>query len=68
MTDLEELVMQGTALLKSMGARRVYVFGSVARGRARESSDLDLAVEGLPPATFYQTLAQLNELLLQRVA
>lgn len=62
MADLEELVVQGAALLKAMGARRVYVFGSVARGGARNDSDLDLAVEGLPPETFYRTLAQLNDL------
>jgi predicted nucleotidyltransferase len=62
MADLEDLVTQGTALLKSMGARRVYLFGSVARGNARTDSDLDLAVEGLPPETFYRTLAQLNDL------
>jgi predicted nucleotidyltransferase len=62
MADLDDLVEQGTALLKSMGARRVYLFGSVARGNARKDSDLDLAVEGLPPETFYRTLAQLNDL------
>jgi predicted nucleotidyltransferase len=28
--------------------RRVWLFGSVAAGRAREGSDIDLMVEGLP--------------------
>jgi predicted nucleotidyltransferase len=34
-------------LLSTLGAQRVWVFGSVARGQARLTSDLDMAVEGL---------------------
>lgn len=61
-TALNDLLTRGAALLKSAGAREVYVFGSVARGRAHEGSDVDLAVSGLPPATFFQTLAHLGDL------
>jgi predicted nucleotidyltransferase len=63
MSEINELVAKGAALLRSVGAREVYVFGSVASGNAREGSDIDLAVSGLPPAAFFGTLARLNDLL-----
>jgi predicted nucleotidyltransferase len=59
---MEEILMQGAALLTQEGAREVYVFGSVATGRAREGSDLDLAVAGLPPERFFSTMARLENL------
>jgi predicted nucleotidyltransferase len=53
---------QGAALLKAAGAREVYVFGSIAEERAREDSDIDLAVAGLPPEIFFATMARLANL------
>jgi predicted nucleotidyltransferase len=35
-------------LLAARGARRVWLFGSLAWGETHETSDIDLAVEGLP--------------------
>lgn len=63
MSDINELVAQGAALLRSLGAREVYVFGSVASGKVRKDSDIDLAVSGLPPESFFGTLARLTDLL-----
>lgn len=40
MTELEHIVRQ----LRDMGARRIILFGSRARGRARRGSDIDLLV------------------------
>ncbi len=40
MTELEQIVRQ----LRDMGARRIILFGSRARGRARRGSDIDLLV------------------------
>lgn len=40
MTELEQVVDQ----LRAMGARRIILFGSRARGRARQGSDIDLLV------------------------
>jgi predicted nucleotidyltransferase len=39
-----------TDVLSAMGAKRIWVFGSLARGRVRCESDLDMAVQGLPYA------------------
>ncbi|MBM3269206.1 MAG: nucleotidyltransferase domain-containing protein [Candidatus Sericytochromatia bacterium] len=37
-------------LATTLGARRIFLFGSLARGiRFDEHSDVDLAVEGIPP-------------------
>ena len=47
----ERLAQQAARLtegLRALGARRVWVFGSFARGHVRSDSDLDMAVEGLP--------------------
>jgi predicted nucleotidyltransferase len=63
MSEVDELVNKGAALLRLSGAREVYVFGSVASDKLREGSDIDLAVSGLPPATFFDTLARLTDLL-----
>jgi predicted nucleotidyltransferase len=63
MGEIDDLVATGAALLRSAGAREVYVFGSVATGKFREGSDIDLAVSGLPSASFFGTLAQLTDLL-----
>jgi uncharacterized protein len=38
---------------------RVVVFGSLAWGRFRRGSDVDLAVEGLPPERFFRADARL---------
>ena len=40
-------------LRDQFGARRVVLFGSWARGRPREGSDVDLLVWGVPPQRWY---------------
>jgi predicted nucleotidyltransferase len=43
------LARQAAALLYARGATRVWLFGSLAKGRTQDKrSDIDLAVEGLP--------------------
>lgn len=47
-------------LAEVYGARKVYLFGSLARGGDfTEASDIDLAVEGLPEGCFYEALGDL---------
>jgi predicted nucleotidyltransferase len=43
-----ELLPELAGALRNAGARRVVLFGSLAAGRFREGSDIDLAVSGLP--------------------
>lgn len=43
-------------------ARRVIVFGSLVHGFFDHTSDIDLAVEGIPGARLYRAGAELDEL------
>lgn len=60
---IRALVEKAAVTLKAAGAREVYVFGSAAKGTMRAGSDLDLAVSGLPPETYFKTLARVREVL-----
>ena len=53
--DLEK----AAEILKSAGCSECYVFGSYADGRARENSDIDIAIRGLPPERFFYVYGQL---------
>ena len=53
-------VIKAADILKSAGCGECYVFGSIADGRAGESSDIDLAVRGLPPEKFFYVYGQLS--------
>lgn len=54
-TDLASLIR----ILKECGAKKVYLFGSLAEGKARPGSDIDLACEGLSPERFFEALGKL---------
>lgn len=55
----EEARRAARLLVDEFGVTRVVVFGSLARGRFREGSDIDLAVEGLPASHFIRADARL---------
>jgi len=41
----------------------VYVFGSAAKGKLRENSDVDIAVPGLPAEAFFPAMAAAHDAL-----
>jgi uncharacterized protein len=49
---------EAAAALKAAGAREVYIFGSAAKGKLRENSDVDMAVAGLPPEVFFRAMGK----------
>ncbi|MDZ7360613.1 MAG: nucleotidyltransferase domain-containing protein [candidate division KSB1 bacterium] len=49
-------------LIEEFGAERVSLFGSLAEGRFRASSDIDLVVEGLAPAVYFKASARISRL------
>lgn len=58
-----EVARKAATLLKqTFGAKRVVLFGSVLSEDFHESSDLDLAVWGLPEALYFKAIAQLEGL------
>ena len=61
--ELELLVSQAAETLKNFGASKVYLFGSAATGTMKEGSDVDMAVEGLPPAVFFGAMAHACQVL-----
>lgn len=54
-------------LRRQHGVDRVWLFGSLARGDSGPDSDVDLAVEGLQPADYFQVLGELMGLFGGRV-
>jgi len=53
---IERDIARAAEVLKSFGAREVYVFGSAARGELGAESDVDLAVTGLPARVFFKAM------------
>lgn len=49
-------------LVDELGARRVFLFGSLASGQVHERSDIDLAVEGVPLEGYWRALVRLSDL------
>lgn len=48
-------------VLFDAGASQVWVFGSVVEGGFHLRSDIDLAVEGLPPERYFHVLSSLHQ-------
>ena len=44
-------------LLEGFGAKKVILFGSLARGGYNRWSDIDLAVWGIPPVDFFKAVS-----------
>jgi predicted nucleotidyltransferase len=57
-----ELVHRGAAFLYARGARRVWLFGARASNHEADArSDLDYAVEGIPPHRLYAMAKELGQ-------
>ena len=56
--ELKRAIERAAAALKAAGAREVYLFGSMAQGKMRPGSDVDLAVSGLPARVFFPAMAE----------
>ena len=50
---------EGVRRLRERGAARAWLFGSLAEGGVRETSDVDLAAEGLPSTGYFEVLAEM---------
>ncbi len=55
----EKDVAQAVSILKTAGCTQVFLFGSLASGKVREGSDIDLAIRGCPKGSFFQLLGKL---------
>jgi predicted nucleotidyltransferase len=57
--ELMEKIKRAAEILRSYGATEVYLFGSVPKGTYTTSSDIDLAVRGIPPKDFYGAVGEM---------
>ena len=62
-SDLERAVK----ILKDGGCKEVFLFGSLAKGRSGDNSDVDLAIRGCPPERFFSLYGDLMFALKHRV-
>lgn len=53
--DLHNVVIY----LNSIGIEEIYLFGSIARNEANETSDIDIAVRGIKSQDFFQVYGEL---------
>ena len=60
---IDSSIQRAAEILKAEGAQEVYLFGSEAVGTAGKTSDVDFAVAGLPPASFYRVVVLLSGIL-----
>jgi len=52
-------IRRAVEILRGAGCTHVYLFGSLAAGKVRGGSDIDLAVRGCPEGTFFHLLGRL---------
>lgn len=55
----QEDIRRAVRILKGGGCSEIFLFGSSATGKVREGSDIDLAVRGCPPSSFFHLLGRL---------
>ncbi|MDA0836831.1 MAG: nucleotidyltransferase domain-containing protein [Planctomycetota bacterium] len=56
---LQSSLDQAVEILKEEGCAEVYLFGSIAEGKASAASDIDLAVRGCPKGAFFHIYGRL---------
>jgi predicted nucleotidyltransferase len=52
-------VKKAVQILKQAGCREIFLFGSIVTGPITLKSDIDLAVKGIPPASFFDVYGKL---------
>src|ERR1051325_306620 len=63
-SDDQQYILLAARVLREQGAKRVWLFGSLAKGRRPTvHSDFDFAVEGLPADRFFGSVGHLLQVL-----
>ena len=52
-------IQRAAQILKEAGCSQVFLFGSLASGKTRRDSDIDLAVRGCPEGQYFRILGRL---------
>jgi len=57
----QENIKKAYILLKKEGCNKVYLFGSLVKGKTNERSDIDIGIKGLPDEKFFRVLSAVND-------
>ena len=57
--EYQEDIRQAIEILKAGGCREIHLFGSLAEGRPRKGSDIDIGIRGCPPQHFFSLFGKL---------
>jgi predicted nucleotidyltransferase len=57
----QEVRQMAQCLRQEFGAQRILVFGSLVRGSFTPDSDIDLAVDHIPPHRYFAAVARAND-------
>ena len=60
---LKKKLSEAIEYLKNIGATEIILFGSMAHGNFNEFSDIDLAIRGISPKTYFKTIADLSSII-----
>ena len=63
LTNLDKKLFKATEYLKSIGAKEIILFGSLADGTFDSRSDIDLAVAGISPKAYFRAVVELPSLV-----
>ena len=61
--DIEEII----EIIKDIGGKEAYIFGSFARGDHTDTSDIDVGVRGVPKYLFFKLNGRIMMALRRRV-
>ena len=63
LTEIKDKLTIATEYLKSIGCKEIVLFGSLADETADKFSDIDLAVSGISPRTYFKTVAEISSIV-----
>jgi len=66
-TKIEKKRARVIEYLQLIGCKGIILFGSLANGMVDESSDIDLAIAGISPRTYFKTVAVIYSIAGQKV-
>lgn len=57
----QEVRQMAQCLRQEFGVQRILAFGSLVRGRFTPESDIDVAVDHIPPSRYFEAVARAND-------
>jgi predicted nucleotidyltransferase len=62
-SKIEDKLAIAAEYLKSIGCKEIILFGSLVDEKTDEFADIDLAVSGISPRTYFRTLAEISSVV-----